>query len=56
MLGRVQLTDRANDFCRQFSGGMKRRLSVAMSTVGDVSTLVSFLFHGLICFFSFHAG
>lgn len=56
MLARVQLTDRANDFCRQFSGGMKRRLSVAMSTVGDVSTLVSFLFHGLICFFSFHAG
>ena len=37
MLGRVQLTERADDFCRQFSGGMKRRLSVAMSTVGDVS-------------------
>lgn len=35
----VQLRERAEDFCRQFSGGMKRRLSVAMSTVGDVDVL-----------------
>ena len=39
VLTRVKLTDRANDFCHQFSGGMKRRLSVAMSTVGDVSSI-----------------
>jgi ABC-type multidrug transport system ATPase subunit len=40
VLGRVQLLDRANDFAKHFSGGMKRRLSVAMSTVGDVDVLV----------------
>jgi ABC-type multidrug transport system ATPase subunit len=35
----VQLSDRSSEFCRQYSGGMKRRLSVAMSTVGDVEIL-----------------
>ena len=39
VLNLVQLTDRSNEFCRQYSGGMKRRLSVAMSTVGDVEIL-----------------
>jgi ABC-type lipoprotein export system ATPase subunit len=39
VLSKVQLLDRADDFARTFSGGMKRRLSVAMSTVGDVDLL-----------------
>ncbi len=39
VLKKVQLFDRANDFSRNFSGGMKRRLSVAMSTVGDVDVI-----------------
>lgn len=37
VLGKVELLDRADDFASKFSGGMQRRLSVAMSTVGDVS-------------------
>jgi ABC-type multidrug transport system ATPase subunit len=39
VLDLVQLSDRSSEFCRQYSGGMKRRLSVAMSTVGDVEIL-----------------
>lgn len=39
VLNLVQLQDRSSEFCRQYSGGMKRRLSVAMSTVGDVEIL-----------------
>mmetsp|Transcript_32 Transcript_32/g.58 ORF Transcript_32/g.58 Transcript_32/m.58 type:complete len:1981 (-) Transcript_32:168-6110(-) len=39
VLNMVQLKERANEFCSQYSGGMKRRLSVAMSTVGDVEIL-----------------
>ncbi len=39
VLGLVQLSDRADEFTAQYSGGMKRRLSVAMSTVGDVEIL-----------------
>ncbi len=39
VLNMVQLLDRCNDFAKQYSGGMKRRLSVAMSTVGDVEIL-----------------
>jgi ATP-binding cassette, subfamily A (ABC1), member 3 len=31
VLDTMQLLDRADDFCRQYSGGMKRRLSVAVS-------------------------
>lgn len=36
VLAQVQLTERATSFAHTFSGGMKRRLSVALSTVGDV--------------------
>ena len=39
VLAMVQLEERADHFARQYSGGMKRRLSVAMSTVGDVEIL-----------------
>ncbi len=39
VLNMVQLKERADQFARQYSGGMKRRLSVAMSTVGDVEIL-----------------
>jgi len=39
VLNMVQLKERCNQFARQYSGGMKRRLSVAMSTVGDVEIL-----------------
>jgi ABC-type multidrug transport system ATPase subunit len=39
VLNLVQLYDRGSEFCGQYSGGMKRRLSVAMSTVGDVEIL-----------------
>lgn len=39
VLDLVQLSNRSSEFCRQYSGGMKRRLSVAMSTVGDVEIL-----------------
>ncbi len=39
VLNMVQLLDRSNNFAKQYSGGMKRRLSVAMSTVGDVDIL-----------------
>ena len=36
VLDRVQLLRRADTPARDFSGGMKRRLSVAMSVVGEV--------------------
>jgi ABC-type multidrug transport system ATPase subunit len=36
VLTQVQLLDRKHDFASTYSGGMKRRLSVALSTVGDV--------------------
>lgn len=39
VLGKVQLLDRAGEFSKNYSGGMKRRLSIAMSTVGDVDVL-----------------
>ena len=39
VLNMVQLKERSDHFARQYSGGMKRRLSVAMSTVGDVEIL-----------------
>lgn len=39
VLEKVQLLDRSSTFSKNFSGGMKRRLSVAMSTVGDVDVL-----------------
>lgn len=39
VLEKVQLLDRCKDFSKNFSGGMKRRLSVAMSTVGDVDVV-----------------
>lgn len=35
----VQLYDRRTDFARMYSGGMKRRLSVALSTVGSVDVI-----------------
>jgi ABC-type multidrug transport system ATPase subunit len=40
ILQQVQLLDRSSDFARMYSGGMKRRLSVALSTVGDVQIIV----------------
>lgn len=40
MLRRVELYDRRNSYSKNFSGGMKRRLSVALSSVGDVDVLV----------------
>ena len=39
VLEQVKLEDRKNDFASAYSGGMKRRLSVALSTVGDVDIL-----------------
>lgn len=39
VLAQVQLLDRCGDFARMYSGGMKRRLSVALSTVGDVQII-----------------
>jgi ABC-type multidrug transport system ATPase subunit len=49
MLAQVQLLDRSADFARMYSGGMKRRLSVALSTVGDVQVI---FFDGMcVCFF-----
>lgn len=35
----VKLGDRANTLAKDFSGGMKRRLSAAMSIVGSVKVL-----------------
>lgn len=35
VLARLQLLDRADSTAKNFSGGMKRRLSVAMATVGE---------------------
>ena len=37
---RLGLADRAGDYAKFFSGGMKRRLSVAMCTVGDVEVVI----------------
>lgn len=39
VLHMVQLERRSDEFAKQYSGGMKRRLSVAMSTVGDVEII-----------------
>jgi ABC-type multidrug transport system ATPase subunit len=39
VLHQVQLYERSHDFARMYSGGMKRRLSVALSTVGDVQII-----------------
>lgn len=39
VLSMVELLERSNDYAKNYSGGMKRRLSVAMSTVGDVDIL-----------------
>lgn len=38
-LSRVRLLERANTLAKDFSGGMKRRLSLAMSIVGQVEVL-----------------
>ena len=46
VLRQVQLFDRSQDFARMYSGGMKRRLSVALSTVGDVEVI---FFDGKTC-------
>lgn len=40
MLSKVELLARADNFAGQYSGGMKRRLSVALSTVGDVEVII----------------
>lgn len=40
VLGQVQLLDRCKDFASTYSGGMRRRLSVALSTVGDVDVVI----------------
>jgi ABC-type multidrug transport system ATPase subunit len=39
VLDTVQLRERSHEFCGGYSGGMKRRLSVALSTVGDVDII-----------------
>ena len=39
VLQKVQLGNRADSLARDFSGGMKRRLSVAMAMVGEVEVL-----------------
>lgn len=47
VLDTMQLLDRANDFCSQYSGGMKRRLSVAvishMSSLSFVDIVILML-------------
>ncbi len=39
VLEKVELLDRADSFAVTFSGGMKRRLSVAMAIVGEVDVI-----------------
>lgn len=50
VLAQVQLLERCGDFARMYSGGMKRRLSVALSTVGDVQII---FLDGTLSFWSF---
>ena len=50
VLQQVQLLDRAQHFARTYSGGMKRRLSVALSTVGDVQVIFFDGELGLLCY------
>lgn len=40
ILHQVQLFDYRNQYVKTFSGGMKRRLSVALSLVGDVNIII----------------
>jgi ABC-type multidrug transport system ATPase subunit len=39
MLSKVGLSDRRDSYAKDFSGGMKRRLAVAMSAVGEVDAI-----------------
>ena len=40
VLAKVELLNRSNEFAKAYSGGMKRRLSVALSAVGQVEMIL----------------